>query len=178
MFGKYADPQYLKKHLFDPQFAKQYTRTIPDLRIHHYTIKGSSWSEYEKKLAVRVAASADFPLFPASVEAEFELERTKLEIAENRFMSVNLSNNLEINKLEVSQGKLSEYMLKGAQSDLDVADADEVMQQYGGYVVGGIVSGGRWTINLLYNGLQQKSATKLEAKLKAVICQGWVFDRI
>ena len=55
----------MKKHLFDPQFAKQYTRTIPDLRIHHYTIKGSSWSEYETNLAVRVAASADFPLFPA-----------------------------------------------------------------------------------------------------------------
>ena len=68
------------------------------------------------------------------MEAEFELERTKLEIAENRFMSVNLSKNLEINKLDVSQGKLSEYMLKDAQSDLDVADADEVIQQYGGYM--------------------------------------------
>ena len=83
-------------------------------------------------------------------------------------MSVNLYKKLEINKLEVSQDKLSEYMLKDAQNDLNQADPDEVIQQYGGYVVGGIVSGGRWAINLLYNGLQHESATMLEVKLKAV----------
>ena len=119
-------------------------------------------------MAIRVAASADFPLFPASVEAGFRLERSKLDLSENRFMSVNLYKKLEINKLEVSQDKLSEYMLKDAQNDLNQADPDEVIQQYGGYVVGGIVSGGRWTINLLYNGLQHESATMLEVKLKAV----------
>ena len=168
VFGKYADTQYLKKHLFDTQFAKQYTRTIPDVRIDHYTIEGSSRRQYQQNLAVRVAASADFPLFPASVEAGFQLDRSKLDLAENRFMAVNLYKKLEINKLEVSQDKLSEYMLKDAQNDLNLADPDQVIQQYGGYVVGGIVSGGCWTINLLYNGLQHESATKLQAKLKAV----------
>ena len=168
VFGKYADAQYLKKHLFDTQFAEQYTRTIPDVRIDHYTIDGQNRRQYQESLSIRVAATADYPLFPASVEAGFQLDRSKLDLAENRFMSVNLYKKLEINKLEVSQDKLSEYMLKDAQNDLNLADPDQVIQQYGGYVVGGIVSGGRWTINLLYNGLQHESATKLEVQLKAV----------
>ena len=78
VFGKYADTQYLKKHIFDTQFSEQYTRTIPDVRIDHYTIEGSSRRQYQQNLAIRVAASADFPLFPASVEAGFRLERSKL----------------------------------------------------------------------------------------------------
>lgn len=168
VFGKYADTQYLKKHLFNTRFSKQYTRTIPDVRIDHYTVAGQSRKQYQQNLAVRVAASAEFPLFPASVEAGFQLDRSKLDLAENRFMSVHLYKKLEINKLEVSRDKLSEYMLPDAQNDLDRADPDQVIQRYGGYVVGGIVSGGRWTVNLLYNGLQHESATKLEAKLKAV----------
>ena len=166
VFGKYADSQYLKKHLFDTKFADKYTRSIPDVRIDHYTIAGNSRRQYQKHFAIRVAADAQYPLFPVSLGAGFTLDRSKLDLAENRFMSVNLYKKVEVNKLEVSQDKLSKYMLKDARNDLMQADPDQVIQQYGGYVVGGIVSGGRWTIKVVYNGLQHELATKLEASLK------------
>ena len=164
VFGKYASPESLKKRIFNIKYATKYTRSMSNVEINSTFVEGSCRTEYQKNLALEVAATAEYPMFPASVKVEFGLESLDLDYEENRLMSANFYKRLEVSKLE---SRLEKYMNKDARRDLKRAPPDDVIQHYGGYVVCGVVSGGRWSVNVLSNKLHHESATKLQAQLKA-----------
>ena len=166
VFGEYASPESLKGRIFDIKYAERYTRSIPHRELNGCVLEGNSRMEYQNNLALRVAGTAEYPMFPVSVEAGFGLKRSNLDFKENGFMTVNFCKKLEISKLE-PRDKEKKYMHAAAWKDLMRANPDVVIDRYGGYVVGGVVSGGRWTINALSNTLHHQSAKNLQAEFKA-----------
>ena len=164
VFGKYASPESLKERIFDINHAEHYTQSISFDETDYYFVRGDNRKQYQDDLTSRVAARAEYPLFPATVEVGFELNGSELDMKENMLTSMNFYRKLGVSMLKDEQ---KEHISEDVRKDLEDADPSDVIQQYGGYVVCGVVSGGRWSVNVLSNKLHHESAMNIEGHLKA-----------
>ena len=161
--GRYADGVSIKRKIFDlDRVPKKYIRQLSNRSADFFSVVGETVEEYQHSLGVKAGISGSYKLFSGSVEASFN--SMDLAIEESSFVSIELCMRYETWKLQTTD---TQYMYHEVLEDFKTKDGKWLIENYGGCVVMGMDTGGRWNDNLVVSKLFEHSTNDVSVAMEA-----------
>ena len=161
--GEYADGVSIKRKIFDlDRVPKKDIRQLSNRRADFFSVVGKTVKEYQKSLSIKAGISGSYGLFSASVEASFNTD--ELSILESSYVTIELCMRYETWKLQTMD---TDYMYPEVLEDFEEKDGEWLIKNYGGCVVMGMDTGGRWVDNLVVSKLFENSTTEVSVAMEA-----------